>query len=149
MKSASPNSKRAAQLLVGGMVGLHIGAVPTIVVFSIIDGPQGFISSLAAALAVMLFFSIGQGVMVVCADIDPRQLLIAALCSYVGRVSGIALAMFALLGLPGARDWMLDVPVVVTTCVATVAWIAGEIAAYRKLRIPVYDSTERPVDADS
>ncbi|MCB0912834.1 MAG: hypothetical protein KDB60_14575, partial [Propionibacteriaceae bacterium] len=96
---------------------------------------------------VIAFFTIGQAVQVLMADADPRRVLFASLVSYAVRIGALA----ALLGVALANRERLaglePTAVAVSTIVVVVGWLAGEIRTFMRLRIPVFDESEHPLDS--
>lgn len=143
----SPNARRARQLLTGGAIGGNLALVACVLGFGVAAGLPGAASAGVAGALVIAFFVIGQLVMVWLADADPRRVLLAALISYAGRVGALG-ALLALVLANRARFAGMDpTAVVITTIAVVVGWLAGEIRAFSRLRIPVFDETERPTDS--
>ena len=136
----SANASRARQLLVGGLLaGLAVG-IGAVAVSWIIAGRTAALAAGCAVLIVVAFFALGQAVQVWCADFDAMVVLMLAMVSYVVRVAAIGFLVLGVLNQPGPwsehRIWVLGV------AIATVAgWLAGEIWAYTRLRIPVFGET--------
>jgi hypothetical protein len=143
-KRASPAVRRAQRLLLAGLAGGHAGAVICVTGFSLFAGTPGFISSLLAALAAIVFFTFGQGVQIIVADASAKIVMVTSMASYIGRVTllGIALEL-SLSGSWGSEN--KHPPAILTTAaVVVISWLAAEFFAFRRLRIPVFDSTETP-----
>ncbi|MDR1790398.1 MAG: hypothetical protein LBR20_01840 [Propionibacteriaceae bacterium] len=139
---SSPNTQRAVKLLTAGLVGGHLGTLVCVVVFALLGGAKGLLCSLIPAFTVIVFFTIGHGVLVMVADADPKVVLFASLSSYLGRVALLAIALELTLSNESFRA-QLDIPaLVITTFLVANAWLAAEFWRYRRLRIPVYDSQE-------
>ena len=136
----SADARRARRLLVGGLVGgVAAGLVGTVACL-IGGGSQAGASAAAAAIAVVVFFAVGQLVQVVCADLRPVWILVASLASYALRIGVLGLVLF--LAWAHADEWGLVRGVVAgQTVVGVVGWLAGEIWAFSRLRIPVFDSS--------
>lgn len=138
----SPNRTRAGRLLAGGLLGGGLAALPAIAGFWIASGPAAGWTAVAAAAGVLAFFAVGQGLQVAVADASAQLVLVVALGSYLVRVGAFGVLMMA--GLGGAAGVRAFDPtaLVVTTIAVVVGWITGEVVAYTRLRIPVFDSTE-------
>ena len=143
----SPNVLRARKLLRGGLVGGHLAWLVCIVGFWLASGPRAAASAALGGVLVIAFFTIGQAVQVLMADADPRRVLFASLVSYAVRIGALA----ALLGVALANRERLaglePTAVAVSTIVVVVGWLAGEIRTFMRLRIPVFDESEHPLDS--
>ncbi|MEA5053222.1 MAG: hypothetical protein VB093_07250 [Propionicimonas sp.] len=142
MAEVSPNRLRARRLLLGGLAGGHIAGFATVVVFGFASGLVGALSAAVAAVVVIAFFTIGQGVQVVVADAEPRVVLISALASYAFRVSVLGVLLMVVLGNPVTFAALDRIGLVVATIATVIGWLVGEFWVFARLRIPVYDSTE-------
>ncbi|MFT4296478.1 MAG: hypothetical protein QM582_13805 [Micropruina sp.] len=138
-RPASPNVRRARQLLAGGATGGHAAALIVIGVLFFVRGPESLASSGLTALAVLAFFGIGQLVQIWVADAAPQIVLTAALGSYAFRVGLPAIALIAISSDPERLAQMDRVAVAVTAIVVVLGWLAAEIWTFSRLRIPVFD----------
>lgn len=137
---------RARRLLAGGAVGGHAAWLTCIVAFGLAGGVSGAVSAALAGVLTIAFFTIGQAVQVLVADADPRTVLFASLVSYVGRVGGLG-ALLAIALANADRFRAMDTTAVAVTTIAVVlGWLGAEIRVFSRLRIPVFDETERPSD---
>lgn len=131
--------RRARALLVGSAVGGHVAAVVCVVAFLAARGPAAGAWSALAAAVTLAFNAIGQGVQVAVADAPAKTVLVAALASYVLRVTVLGLLLQVVV-MNAERFVALDpVAVVVSTIAVVVAWLGTEFWVYSRLRIPVYD----------
>jgi len=139
---------RARRLLAGGAVGGHAGLLACVVAFGIAGGVSGAVSAALAGVLTIAFFTIGQAVQVLVADADPRTVLFASLVSYVARVGGLGALLAVALANADRFKAMNATAVAVTTIVVVLGWLGAEIRVFSRLRIPVFDETERPTDAE-
>ncbi|HEY3337254.1 MAG TPA: hypothetical protein VGK18_02015 [Propionicimonas sp.] len=142
----SPNMMRARRLLAGGAVGGHAALVSCVVAFGIAGGVPAAVSAALAGVLTIAFFTIGQAVQVLVADADPRTVLFASLVSYIARVGGLGALLAVALANADRFKAMDTTAVAVTTIVVVLCWLAAEIRVFSRLRIPVFDETERPSD---
>lgn len=142
----SPNVMRARRLLAGGAVGGHAAMISCVVAFGIAGGVASAVSAALAGVLTIAFFTIGQGVQVLVADSDPRTVLFASLVSYVARVGGLGALLAIALGNADRFTAMDTTAVAVTTIAVVLCWVAAVIRVFSRLRIPVFDETERPSD---
>jgi hypothetical protein len=145
-REPSPNVLRARRLLAGGAVGGHLSVVVCVIVFGWAGGAAGAVSAALAGILTIVFFTVGQAVQVLVADADPRRVLLAALVSYVARIGALGGLLAVALANRERLAGMDTTAVVVSTVAAVVGWLAGEILVFSRLRIPVFDETERPAD---
>lgn len=135
----SATAVRARRLLLGGLVGGHLGALVVTAAFWLAAGPASGLSAAVAAVVTLAFSTIGQAVQVVVADADARLVLVASLGSYVLRVSVLGLLLVVVLQNAPRFTAVDPVAVVVATIVVVITWLAGEFRVYSRLRIPVFD----------
>ena len=136
----SVNASRVRQLLVGGLLaGMAVG-IGAVSVSWFVAGRSAALVVACVVAVVVAFFALGQAVQLWCADQDPTVVLVVALLSYVARVVAIGFLVLGVLSQPG--PWSDHRPWVLGASLATVAgWLAGEIWAYSRLRIPVFGET--------
>ena len=137
---------RARRLLAGGAVGGHAAMISCVLAFGIAGGVASAVSAALAGVLTIAFFTIGQGVQVLVADADPRTVLFASLVSYVARVGGLGALLAIALGNADRFQAMDTTAVAVTTIAVVLGWLAAEIRVFSRLRIPVFDESERPSD---
>lgn len=138
----NPNRRRALRLLLGGLLAALAAAVATSLGFLIGSGPASGLAGAVASLVVIGFFAAGQGLQAAVADASPRVGLVVALGSYAVRVTLLGVVVLGSLGGPDRLPGADPVAVVVATIAVTIGWVSGEVAAYHRLRIPVFDSLE-------
>lgn len=132
----------ARHLLVAGLVGGHVGLVASTVVFGVLGGLESAASAAVGSVIALLFFSLGQAVVLRYAERLGSGLLIAGLASYGVRVSGLA---GALVVYEGAGIDVLDRTATALGLVVTVLlWTTAEVVAFAKMRMPVYDVHYNP-----
>ncbi len=120
----------------------HAAALIVVGVLFFVRGPAGALSGAIAALAVLAFFGLGQLVQILVADASPQVVMAAALGSYAFRVGLPAIALIAIGNNPERLAGMDRVSVAVAAIAVVIAWLAGEIWAFSRLRIPVFDPPE-------
>jgi hypothetical protein len=142
----SANVMRARRLLAGGAIGGHSILLSCVAIFGLSGGVAAAISAALAGVLTVAFFTIGQAVQVMVADADPKTVLVAALASYIARVGGLG-ALLALALANADRLTAMDTTAVAVTTIAVVlGWLAAEIWVFSRLRLPVFDETERGSD---
>lgn len=136
----SVHVERAITLLRAGLIGGLSATVLAVVGCAIGYGGWGALTAAIAAAAVLVFYCIGQGVMVMSADFGAVKLMAISMISYTGRVIGVGLLL--MLFQTKAADWPQLVPMafVIGTVAVVVGWLAVEIWVFRRMRISIYDS---------
>ena len=109
----------------------------------ILDDLGGAVSAALAGILTVAFFTIGQAVQVLVADSDPRTVLFASLVSYIARVGGLGALLALALANADRLTAMNTTAVAVTTIAVVLGWLAAEIWVFSRLRLPVFDETER------
>jgi hypothetical protein len=120
--------------------------VSCVVAFGFAGGVRGAVSAALAGILTVAFFTIGQAVQVLVADSDPRTVLFASLVSYVARVGGLGALLALALANADRFKAMNTTAVAVTTIAVVLGWLAAEIWVFSRLRLPVFDETERTSD---
>lgn len=131
---------RARTLLVAGLLGGHVAAILVVVLSGMLQGPRAAASAAIAAVVTIAFFAIGQGVQVIYANADPRRVLVAALLSYFLRV-GVLGSLLAIAMRSARVAAALSPEAIFAGAVVTLlGWLTVELVAWKRLRIPVYDT---------
>lgn len=141
----SPNRTRAAQLLVGGLVGWHGGLAASVIVGILVGGTIGMLSALIGAALALVYYAIGQGVQVQYADAEPRVLRTASVGSYIVRVLVLGALLAAALQWPSVLAALDTRALFVGIVLGVLGWLTGLILRFRKLRVPVFDEPDRPI----
>jgi hypothetical protein len=140
----SVHVRRALKLLAGGAVGGVVAAVLCVVGFGIGYGGSGVLSAAVAALLVLLFYAVGQYVMVLFADAGARLLLSVALFSYTTRVLLLGLALLVYQRNADALPALVPVAVFLTTVGVVVGWLVAEVWVFTRLRVTAFDTEYVP-----
>ena len=82
---------------------------------------------------------VGHAVQVMVSDADPKVALVAALVSYVARVTVMGMVLAVVLFNADKFEWLQPVAVVWGVFVVLFGWLATELWVFSRLRIPVYD----------
>lgn len=136
-RSSGAATAYARHLLIAGLLGGHLGLVGSTAVFALVGGGVAAASAAVGAVLAILFFSLGQAVVLRHVERDGSSLLIAGLGSYGVRIAGLAgaLALYEGSGLD-----LLDRTATSLALVATVLlWTTAEVVAFARMRMPVYD----------
>lgn len=143
VRSAPPTRsvhvERARKLLFGGAVGGVAASVLCVLGFGIGYGGAGVLSAAVAAALVLLFYGVGQYIMVLFADAGARLLLSVALFSYTTRVMLLGLALLLYQRNADALTFLEPIPVFLTTVGVVVGWLAAEVWVFTRLRVGAFD----------
>ena len=89
------------------------------------------------------FFSLGQLVQVAMAPAEPMVVMMASVVSYLVRVVAVAVA----------APWILDTwprldgrQLGVTILIVLAGWLAAEVIAFARLRVPAFDPPQAETD---
>lgn len=135
----SVHVQRARKLLLGGAVGGVAAALACLAVFGLLHGSSGVLSAAAASALVLLFYAVGQQVMVLFADAGARLLLSVALFSYTTRVLLLGLALLVYQRNADALPALEPMAVFLTTVGVVVGWLAAEVWVFSRLRVTAFD----------
>jgi hypothetical protein len=144
----SVHVQRARKLLVGGAVGGVAAALVCLVLFGVVHGASGVLSAAVAGLLVLLFYAVGQYVMVLFADAGARLLLSVALFSYTTRVLLLGLALLVYQRNADALPALDPLAVFLTTVGVVVGWLVAEVWVFTRLRVTAFDTEYIARDAD-
>jgi len=127
----------ARRLLLAGLLGGQLGLLASTVLAGLVRGGVAAASAAVGAVIAVLFFSLGQAVVLRYAEREGAVLLVAALASYGIRAAGLAGAVALY---DGAGLDLLDRTATAAGMVATVLlWTTAEVITFARMRIPVYD----------
>lgn len=133
-------TRRARQMLVGGLVLGHAAGITVLGLAMVIAGADAAITVALGFAAVVIFFAIGQYIEIIACELEPSQGMGVTLVSYVVRVIGIGVGLYFILENPAVAPhvepgWLL------LSVVATVfAWVGGVIIVASRQRVPIYDA---------
>lgn len=132
-------TRRARQMMLGGMVAGHIVGFAVVGLAVLLDGRDALLSAIIGFAAVVLFSSIGQAVEVVACELEPAQGMALTLVSYAIRVVGITAGMWLALGHPAVAPHVRGEWLAAGVVATTLAWTTGVVLVASRQRVPVYD----------
>jgi ATP synthase protein I len=118
----------------GLVVGVNAAAVATVAA-----GLEGLWGALLGLLMVFVFSGAGLLVLHASRRATPGLQLALALGSYTGRIAVFGGLLALALSSESLADNVSLTALGVTALVVVMAWLAGEIWAWSRLRIPIYD----------
>ena len=136
----SVHVERARKLLLGGAVGGVAATMLCLLGFGLGYGSAGVVSAAVAAALVLLFYGLGQYVMVLFADAGARLLLSVALFSYTTRVMLLGLTLLVYQRNADALSFLEPIAIFLTTVGVVVGWLLAEVWVFTRLRVGAYDT---------
>lgn len=124
---------RRASLVTG------VVAVVCVVVAAVWQGVSAGLSSLIGGAIVIAFFGARLIVMRKVTEKNPHMIMLTAMVVYSVKIVLLGVAMLVLTRVEGISGPALGFTVIITA----VVWLAAELRAFTKLRIPVFMTDER------
>lgn len=137
-------TKRAREMMVGGLVLGHVVGLTVIGLGLAVGGPDAALTAALGFAAVVIFFSVGQWIEVIACELEPTQGLGLALVSYLVRVVGIGAGLWFILGHPQVSPHVSDGWLLLSVTGTVVAWITGVVLVASRQKVPVYDEEYQP-----
>jgi ATP synthase protein I len=142
--AADMTTDRVTPLLRGALLPTLPVAAIAVVVSWLVAGTHGLVGALLGACVVLIFSGIGLIALRAVREMYPEVVLLVAVGSYFVRVVVFG-ALLALLGsLDGVDDVLNRTATALTVLACVGAWLAGELRAFVRMRVPIYDLDERP-----
>ena len=121
------------QLWKGAIIPASIVAVISLALGGLLRGRSGFFGGLLASITVIIFFSIHLLVARISTDLDPMVTMMLAMFSYFAKV--IFMGVFLILITKFTDRSTVDrSSFAISSLLITMAWLAGEIRSFMKLR---------------
>lgn len=133
-------TKRAKEMMVGGLVLGHVVGVTIIGLGLALGGADAAITAALGFAAVVIFFSIGQWIEVIACELEPVQGMGLALVSYLVRVVGIGAGLWFILAHPAVAPHVSDGWLLLSVVGTVVAWITGVVVVASRQKVPIYDT---------
>lgn len=143
-RRVSPATRRAREMMVGGLIAGHVVGLTILGLALAIGGPGAALTAALGFAAVVVFYSIGQAIEVVAAELEPLQGLGLVLVSYAVRVVGIAAGLWGLLSLPAVAPHVAEAWLLLSVAGTVLAWVAGVVFVASRQHVPVYDREYQP-----
>jgi hypothetical protein len=121
------------QLWKGAIIPASVVAVISLALGGLLRGRSGFFGGLLASITVIIFFSIHLLVARISRDLDPMVTMMLAMFSYFAKVifMGVFLILITKFTDPSTVDRS---SFAISSLLITMAWLAGEIRSFMKLR---------------
>ena len=121
------------QLWKGAIIPASVVAVISLALGGLLRGRSGFFGGLLASITVIIFFSIHLLVARISRDLDPMVTMMLAMFSYFVKV--IFMGVFLILITKFTDRSTVDrSSFAISSLLITMAWLAGEIRSFMKLR---------------
>ena len=117
----------------GAVVPATIAAVLGLIIDVVIKGKAGFIGGALASITVIIFFSVHLLVARVSRELDPTATMILAMLSYFVKITFMGLSL-VLINKFTDRSTVDRTSFAISALLITMAWLAGEIRTFTKLR---------------
>lgn len=130
-------------MLRGGALPAVAVAVPAVALGALLAGRDGAAGAAAGSAAVAASSLLTLVTMLVTRHVAPELALGAALLTYSTKVVALGLALLAW----REATWMSPTAFALSVLAGVLAWTAGELRAFARLRLPVFD-TAVPGTAD-
>jgi ATP synthase protein I len=141
-RALSPR-RRALRLLAAGSGGAVAAWALAALGFGLLVGPSALVAVLIGGLITIGFFMVGQLVQVALAAAEPVVVMMASLVSYLFRVVAVALvAAWIVKQVP----WVDGRQLGVTILIVLAGWLAAEVFAFSRLRVPAFDPPQGQTD---
>lgn len=143
-KVVTAATRRARQMMFGGLVLGHVVGITIIGLGLAIGGVNAALTAALGFAAVVIFYSIGQALEVVASELEAMQGMALVLVSYAVRVIGIAAGLWAILRLPAVAPRVEGGWLLLSIAGTVFAWVTGVVLVASRQRVPVYDSEYHP-----
>lgn len=143
-----PASRRAREMMLGGLLGGHIAGLAVFGAALIFGGPGAAMTVALGFAAVVIFYAVGQAIEVVAAELPDLQGLSLVMVSYAVRVVGIAGGLWFILDLPAVRSSLREGWLLLSVVATVLSWVSGVVLVAARQRIPVFDSEYHPPSVD-
>ena len=143
-KVVTAATRRARQMMFGGLVLGHVVGITIIGLGLAIGGVNAALTAALGFAAVVIFYSIGQALEVVASELEPMQGMALVLVSYAVRVIGIAAGLWAILRLPAVAPRVEGGWLLLSIAGTVFAWVTGVVLVASRQRVPVYDTEYHP-----
>jgi ATP synthase protein I len=131
MISGRSNEK---ELILGALIPTFAVGVIGIIASALVRGKSGLFGALLAQLVVVMYFTVHLVVSAISRKLDPLTTFALALFSYFAKIALLGLVLWLLTRFT-SRETIDRGSFGVVAIALTVAWLAGEIRSFLKLRI--------------
>jgi ATP synthase protein I len=126
------------------VIPMAASAPVIVVVFWIAGGPRGGLAALLGVCVSVTFFASGLYVMGRVTNANPISVLAGALAVYLGQVIFLGVVILTLSGV----QWLDGTAFGLSTLAVALIWQVCQVAAFMRLRKPVYDEPDDTMTRD-
>lgn len=141
--AGQPTRHPALVMLRGASLAAFVVGVNAAAIAAIAAGAPGLWGALLGLLMVVVFSGLGLLALHLSRHTSPTAQLAIALGSYTGRIAVFGLLLALALGSDSLARAVDLTALGITALVVVMGWMAGEIWAWSRLRIPIYDLDDR------
>jgi len=138
-------TRRAVQMMVGGLVVAHVVGIILCAIAWLTGGRDALVTALLGFAIVLVFYAIGQAIEVVACEMEPFAGLGLTMASYGVRVVGIGIGLWALLKRPSVESHIVPEWLGGSVTGVVIAWVAGVVIVASRQRVPIYDRDDEPI----
>lgn len=131
--SSSQAGDQFARMLRGSALPTLAAGIGCVVVAAATGGAKPAWSAGLGAALVVVFFALSLLVMQRTAHLEPTAVMATVLATYTGKLVALGAAMILLRDAP----WLSGRALAFTIIVCTVVWLAFEVRAFTRMRVPV------------
>lgn len=133
-------TRRAQQMMLGGLVLGHVAGVTCFGLALAIDGADGALTVILGFAAVVIFFVIGQFIEIIACEMDPIRGMGLVLVSYALRVAGVTAGLWLVFSMPALEGRILDGWLLLSMTATVFSWVTGVVLVASRQRVPIYDA---------
>ena len=130
----STEKSNERELILGALIPTFAVGVIGVIASALIRGKSGLFGALLAQLVVVMYFTVHLAVSTISRKLDPLTTFALAIFSYFAKIALLGLFLWLLTRFT-SRETIDRGSFGVVAISLTVAWLAGEIRSFLKLRI--------------
>lgn len=139
-RQATPEPADRVLPLLRGALPLALGAgALTIAGCALVGGTPAALGAVLGVAVVVVFSGTGLLVLRLVRTAEPTLLMVVGLGSYLFRVVLFGVAIAVAGAVPGIDESVNRAATVLAVLLTLTAWLVGEIRAFTRLRIPIFD----------
>lgn len=130
---------QAPRMMRGGLIGSHALLLAVALVAWLAGGSQVAMTTLLAGLTVSVLMIAGQWLQMVLVQRADMMGMAATLAGFGVRVAALGAGLALWLAFADSHPMVRPWGVVAGCCAVSLGWLAGVLATYARLRVPIYD----------
>jgi ATP synthase protein I len=137
--AGQPTRHPALAMLRGALIAALVVGVNAIAVSTVAAGLPGLWGALLGLLMVIVFSGVGLVALHLSRKTSPTMQLAVAMASYTGRIAIFGGLLAVALSSNSLAEHVNLTVLGIVALVVIMGWMAGEIWAWSRLRVPIYD----------